>query len=1026
MKRAILPLVMSLLLLPLCPAQNRSGEQDQMLLLRGRVSKSYFHSTFNGTPYADTLGFLPGEVTFNGVPYKDVLVNFDAYLQEVNVKLFKDRVSVTPERSQVQWFSRQGKKYVNLEYLGVEGAEEGFYEILHDGSSVLLERVDKSFSSGSGYHNGVTGIGYYDSNYNTALVNYYKPSSTTWLLENGRLTRVKGRNAVKRLTRRLSEETETGALLAAASEWHGTERSQFHEDIPSVGVRNAGVSRDVLPEGFFAVESKTDGLSADTLSGAVRAMYQNKIYQIGDPSRPARSTAVITGRVTDAVTGDPLPDVSVWDDNSKTYALTDGRGRYSLTVPVGENILNFNELTKQDMHLKVQVYGNGGMDVTMTERVTMLNSAMISADSRMNHRTAKIGLERVSIKTINKIPSAFGEGDILKAVLTLPGVKTVGEASGGFNVRGGSSDQNLILFNEGTIYNPSHVFGVFSAFNPDVVEGVDLFKSSIPAEYGGRVSSVLEVQGKEGSFDKVKGSLGLGLMTSRFHVEGPLKKGKTSFILGGRTTYSDWMLKRIKSSDYKDGSADFSDVNVGLTHKPDDSNTIQLTGYWSRDKFAFNPDTTFRYQSLNAALKWKHKGAGKTSFTTSVGYDFYGNILEEMPHFSEYEAYTLSTAINQAFLRTKFTTSLTGHQISYGLEALGYALQRGHILPLSETSAVIDRTLGYEYALQPSVYAGDVLSIGENLVLDYGARLSSFYAMDSEKFYAGPEIRLSGKYSVTPDLTLKAGFNTLKQYIHLVTNTTSISPMDTWKLCDSDIRPVDGWQAAGGMYLTTLDGKIDLSLEGYWKNTTNSLDYKSGATLVMNENLAQDLVRTRGKAYGIEFMAKKTVGKLSGWASYTYSRTLLQEMEDRGINTINQGAWYRAAYDKPHDFKLVANFALTARHSFSANVDYSTGRPVTIPVGFYYYGGGYRLAYSERNSYRIPDYFRLDLAWNIDPGHYLKALAHSSFTIGCYNVTGRKNTYSVFYSTDEGRSLKGYRVCVFAVPVPYFNLNILF
>ncbi|MBO6220664.1 MAG: TonB-dependent receptor, partial [Bacteroidales bacterium] len=272
----------------------------------------------------------------------------------------------------------------------------------------------------------------------------------------------------------------------------------------------------------------------------------------------------------------------------------------------------------------------------------------------------------------------------------------------------------------------------------------------------------------------------------------------------------------------------------------------------------------------------------------------------------------------------------------------------------------------------------------------------------------------------------KAGFNSMRQYIHLISNTTAISPMDTWKLCDADIRPVDGWQGAGGMYWTVFDGKMDLSLEGYWKNTWNVLDYKSGATLTMNDRLADDLVRTRGKAYGVEFMAKKTVGKLSGWASYSYSRTFLQEMEDRGINTINRGDWYSASYDKPHDFKLVANYAITARYSLSANVDYSTGRPVTIPVGYYYYGGGYRLAYSARNSYRIPDYFRLDLAINIDPGHSLKALTHTSITLGCYNVTGRKNTYSVYYSTDQGRNLKGYRVCVFATQIPYINLNILF
>ena len=720
-----------------------------------------------------------------------------------------------------------------------------------------------------------------------------------------------------------------------------------------------------------------------------------------------------------------MPDVTVWDDVTSSYTRTDSRGRYSLTLPCGSNVINFSEMTRQELNLKVEISGNGGLDVSMSEKVTQLNSAIISAESRMNHMMAKMGLERVSMKTISRIPSAFGEGDILKAVMALPGVKTVGEASGGFNVRGGASDQNLILFNEGTIYNPSHMFGIFSAFNPDVVDGVELYKSSIPVEYGGRISSVLNVRGKEGDTKKVKGSLGLGLITSRFHMEGPLGKGKTTFVIGGRTTYSDWILGQLpKSNNYADGKADFSDVNLGITHRVDSLNTIQLFGYFSRDKFSFNQDTTFRYNNLNAALRWRHKGSGNTSFVASAGYDRYSNELENYEILTE--AYRLNTDIHQVFGRLKFETLAGNHTLSYGAEVVGFGLQGGHMTPFDENSFVLDRKLRTEYAIQPSAYLGDTWRIDEKISLEYGGRLSSFLAMDPAKFYFGPEFRMSAKYSFTPNLSVKAGANTLRQYIHLISNTSSISPMDTWKLCDADIKPVTGWQGAGGIYWTVFNGRVDLSAEAYWKNTWNYLDYKSGALLVMNENLADDLVRTKGKAYGVEFMARKSVGKLNGWLSYTYSRTFLKEMEDRGSNTINGGDWYKTAFDKPHDFKMVANYALTARFSLSANVDYSTGRPVTVPVGWFKYGGGYRLAYSERNGYRVPDYFRLDLALNIDPGHYLKKLTHMSVTLGCYNVTGRKNAYSVFYTTSGGRNIQGYKVSVFATQVPYINLNLLF
>ena len=1010
-----------------CAAQSVPDQAGQSLLYRGRVSRRYNSASFNGTPYLDATGSKLGSVIFDGVLYKDVLIDYDAFLQELNVRQDADHVSIIPDKNQIPWFTMDGRKFVNLRYLGVESADEGFYELLQDGDFALLERVDKKFLSFPGNHNTVRELGYIDPEYNSELISYYSCSRRNFMLKDGALSQVKRRKVFQRLQKQvILPSSGIGPVESEAAVWHEAERSSIHKESPSLGVHVNRIERDGLPEGYFMKDMTEELARIDSVEESVRAMYQNKIYQIGDPAQPHRGKVKVSGTVRDASSGEPLPDVTVWDDKTSTYALTDARGQYSITIPVGENVINFNELTKQDMHLKVVVNGPGGLDLTMTERVTMLNSAMISADTRMNHRTAKIGLERVSIKTINKIPSAFGEGDILRAVLTLPGVKTVGEASGGFNVRGGSADQNLILFNEGTIYNPSHMFGVFSAFNPDVVEGVDLLKSSIPAEYGGRVSSVLDVKGKDGSMEKFNGSLGIGLMTSRLHLEGPLKKGKTSFLLGGRMTYSDWMLKRIKSSNYKDGTADFSDLNFGFTHKAGDNNTFQLYGYWSKDDFSFSPDTTFHYNSLNAAARWKHSGAGKTSFVMSAGYDLYGNILDEMPHHSEFDAYNLETAINQAFYRLKFETAGEEHVATYGIEVLGYALEGGHLKPLTTKSAIIERSLTTEYALQPSIYAGDVWSPGEKIQLDYGVRVSSFYAKDPAKFYLGPEFRLSGKYSVNGNLSFKAGFNSMRQYIHLISNTTAISPMDTWKLCDADIRPVDGWQGAGGMYWTVFDGKMDLSLEGYWKNSWNVLDYKSGATLTMNDRLADDLVRTRGKAYGVEFMAKKTVGKLSGWASYSYSRTFLQEMEDRGINTINRGDWYSASYDKPHDFKLVANYAITARYSLSANVDYSTGRPVTIPVGYYYYGGGYRLAYSARNSYRIPDYFRLDLAINIDPGHSLKALTHTSITLGCYNVTGRKNTYSVYYSTDQGRNLKGYRVCVFATQIPYINLNILF
>ncbi len=405
--------------------------------------------------------------------------------------------------------------------------------------------------------------------------------------------------------------------------------------------------------------------------------------------------------------------------------------------------------------------------------------------------------------------------------------------------------------------------------------------------------------------------------------------------------------------------------------------------------------------------------------------------------------YDLETRIRQVFLKTGYAAVLGDHAFGVGAHVTGYGLDNGILNPFEfdderedpdggtpvrvhGQSEVVPRSLGTEFGLEPAVYVSDTWTLTPAFSLDGGIRLSSFLARSPVKFYGGPELRFSGKYTPVETFSVKAGVNTMRQYIHLISNTSSISPMDTWKLSDDRIRPTLGWQGAGGIYWTVFDNRVDLSLEGYWKNMYRYLDYKPGATLSMNENLADDLVETKGKAYGVEFMAKKTVGRLNGWISYSYSRTFLRETGDRGAAAINGGEWYKAPYDKPHDLKMALNYALTHRYSLSVNLDYSTGRPVTVPVGKYYYQGGYRLAYSARNSYRIPDYFRMDVAVNIDPGHYLKALTHASLTLGVYNVTGRRNPYSVFFSSDHGSRIQGYMLSVFATQIPYLNLNILF
>ena len=783
-----------------------------------------------------------------------------------------------------------------------------------------------------------------------------------------------------------------------------------------------------LPLGYFEVRKPVvDTAFQKYLSDQVTTMtFQNKVYEIGDPdTRQKLSKATVRGYVRDITSGEPLVGVSVYLDDGKSYTQTDAYGFYKLTVPTGPGKLGFSGYSLEDMKLDLVVYGDGSLDVVMKEKVFTLKGAVVTSESMSQHRTPKMGVEVVRMSTIKNVPVVFGEADALKVVMTLPGVKSVGEASSGFNVRGGSTDQNLILFNEGTIYNPNHMFGILSSFNPDVINDVELYKSSIPAQYGGRISSVLEVRSRDGNSKKVQGSLGLGLLTSRLHLEGPLVKDRTTFILGGRTTYSNWIFRLLPdNSNYHGGKASFQDANLGLTHKVNERNTLHLYGYFSRDKFSFSNDTIFRYRNINGALKWHSIFNDRHSMTFTAGYDSYHYGIED--RFNAHSAFALNTAVDQYFAKLNFKSSISNaHTFTYGLNATVYDLNPGSLQPVGDSSLVLGRDLAHEHAVEAALYVSDNWVIGEHLSLEGGLRWSQFLRAGCSNFMGGPELRLSGKYSFNDVTSVKAGFNTMRQYIHMISNSINVSPTDSWRLSSDQIRPQTGWQAAAGFYRTLMDNTLDLSLEAYYKRVRHFIDYRSGAVLVMNPNLAEDLIDTENRSYGVEIMAKKAVGKLNGWVSYTYSRSRLRETEDRGVNTINNGDWYNAPYDKPHDVKVVANYKFTHRYSISANLDYSTGRPVTIPIGRYYYQNGMRLVYSERNGYRIPDYFRLDLALIIEPSHYLKKLTHMSFTLGCYNVTGRKNPYSVYYTSEGGR-ISGHMLSVFATQIPYVNFNLKF
>ena len=969
---------------------------------------------YNGTYYWQSKEFSPADIFYNGKYYKNVLVNIDANTRNLLVISDLNTLPITLNRDQVVFFRWKGSQFVNLQYLGYPEAPDGFFELVKDGSIPVFRQIIKVFRSSTRNVNGNNGIGYEDPAYNPAVVDYFEKNESFYAIKEGKVKKISKREYRKQM----KQEPDGQSFLESRMPlWKGNEHP--YGTLSTIHIRR-GIG---LPEGYFK-EVEEDTVQLVYAGDAQQATFLNKIYRIGDVES-GKDKATVEGIVTERENGLPLPGTVIFDEVTKTYVRTDKKGYYRLELPLGDNVIHFVEESREEAPLRVQVLGSGIFNVELPEKITLLKEAVISASSMANHRRTAMGIESVNIQTVGKIPSAFGEGDILRAVMTLPGVKSVGEASGGFNVRGGSADENLILFNENTIYNPSHLFGIFSAFNPDVVNNVELYKSSVPAEYGGRLSSVMKVDSKEGNLQKIKGSLGIGVITGRFHLEGPIVKNKTTFILGARTTYSDWILRMLpKESAYSGGTAGFTDANAGITHHFDDKNSLQASFYYAADRFALADTVENRFSNLNGSLQFRHRNPEGNSFQLAAGYDHYQNMTGE--HDWVYGAYDLFTHINQVFLRGSWKRPFGNHLLSAGASMVGYGLDPGIIHPFGELSQVLPDSLDREYALEPAFFVSDNWQLTDAFSVEGGVRLSSFVAWKDKQFYVGPEFRLSGKYSPSEVLSFKAGVQTMRQYIHLVSNTTGISPLDTWKLSDADIRPTDGFQVASGVYWTQVESGLDFSLETYWKTSSRALDYRAGAQLSMNRNLANDLIPVKGRSYGVELMIKKPVGKLSGWFSYTYSRSQLRQMDTSTGSLIAAGEWYNSSYDKPHEFKMAANWAMTHRYSLSLNVDYSTGRPVTVPMGFYYYGGAYRIAYSQRNAHRIPDYFRVDLALNIDPGHYLKALTHASLTIGVYNLLGRKNPYSVYFNVDKYGQATGYMLSVFATQVPYVNLNILF
>ncbi len=816
-----------------------------------------------------------------------------------------------------------------------------------------------------------------------------------------------------------------------------------------------------LPEGFLEqpnTEKDEETLSEDIASVPIfygkRKNDPNAVVQtvrIGKERKDRRERRfVLSGYVTNVRSENPLPDVAIMVKALNLGAITNDKGFYEIELPSGLSLVEISSMGLANSKKNVIIYNNGSLDFRLEESLEQLDEVVVQADATRNIEDASTGNTRIGSEASKNIPLVLGERDVLKIATTLPGVTTAGEGSSGFNVRGGKTDQNLILLDNAVIYNPSHFFGFFQAFNPFAVSNLNIYKGSIPAEFGGRLSSVFDINTKDASNKIFKGEVSVGPVTANAVVEVPIVKDKAGLLVGARGAYSDWVLKALDNENLNDSQASFYDLIAKYNHKINDNNEVRATGYYSRDIFSITSDSLFDYSNRLLSLKWNRKlnekNTGSLTLNNSqykFNIDFDGSLNRNFQQ---------SFQINETELKAQFRYSLNeSHKLDYGISGKLYSVLPGEISPKSSNDIVIPLAVPKERALESALFVSDNFKVSEKLQLDLGLRYSFYGAMgpsvqreyaegfpksgtsviDTKTFgnnkiyetYGGPEVRFSGRYLLNDSLSIKASFNNAYQFIHTLSNNTTVSPVDTWKLSDRNIKPQQANQFSLGIYKNSRN--YEISLEGFYKRQNNIVDFKTGAQLLLNENIETEVLQDKGKAYGVELLIRKNIGKLNGWLGYTYSRSFFKLDSEFPQERVNEGEFFPSNFDKPHDVSMVLNYKFTRRFSFSGNFVYQTGRPVTFPVGNYEFNGNEFVLYSDRNQFRIPDYYRLDLAFNIEGNHKIKKFAHSFWSISVYNVLGRNNPYSVFFVSQDGE-IKALQSSIFAIPIPSITYNFKF
>lgn len=792
------------------------------------------------------------------------------------------------------------------------------------------------------------------------------------------------------------------------------------------------------------------------LYDSIAAIRNNTNYGITiigrNKNNQGKKQFTLSGYIKNSETNKGIYNISIRVRNKKISTITDPDGYYQLVLPYGISYIETESLNHQKIVKGVIMYDDGKLNLNISELSNDLKEIIVKGKSIKSVRSTITGVSTIDVEGIKNVPLVFGERDIFRVATTLPGIKTTGEGSAGFNVRGGKDDQNLIIIDNAVLYNSSHFLGFFSAVNPYTTSKVDIYKGSIPSQFGGRLSSVFDVTTKKASTTKVTGEGGIGIVASNLSFGIPIVKDKSSLMVGVRGTYSGWVLRSLDEENLKKSEASFYDATAKYSHKINEKNNIQSTLYYSHDAFSVSSDSLYKYNNRLFSLKWDHSIDSKNKAALILTNSHYKFNIEYRPETNK--AFNFGYTINetQGILNLKHVYN-DKHSFNYGISSKLYNTNPGYLDPTSPGSILIPVEIADEKGLESAVFFSDNYTVTDKLLLNIGFRYSNFLVLGPStvrtyaenlplneatviktqsysnneviKTYGGFEPRISARYLFTDDFSIKASYDKTFQFIHLLTNNTTQSPMDTWKLSDFNIAPQEAQQFSIGLFKNLDNDAVEISLEGYYKKSKNLIDFKVGGQVNLNQNIETEILQGPGQAYGIELLLRKQIGKLNGWIGYTYSRTFIKLSSKFNDEKVNNGDYFPTNFDKPHEASAVLNYKFTKLFSFSTNFIYQTGRPITYPSGTYNYGNANYTYYSDRNKFRIPDYYRLDIGINIEGNRKIKSLVHNFWNISIYNVLGRNNPYSIFFIKDKGK-IQAYKTSIFTYPIPSITYNFTF